>query len=244
MPRFNIRYNPFNGAEISITDETIDASAIDQLIQQLSQQSIDLIWFTLPIQHAYAVPILTDAGFVFHLCQEDKITLIRRLKANSLAPFAPTHTLGVGGVVQHQDGRVLLVRDRMMNGKGFKIPGGYVDLGENIEAAVKREVFEETGIEAQFHSVVGVVSKHPHQFNKSNQYFVCSLTANTTEINVIDTHEIELAAWLSPEDFIADEDSSRFHRHLVASLIGKNGLSKSDFKFDSQSPAQWEMLLA
>lgn len=244
MPRFNIRYNPFNGAEITITDETIDASAIDQLIRQLSQQSIDLIWVTLPIQQAYAVPILTDAGFVFHLCQADQITLIRRLKTDCLAPFAPTHTLGVGGFVQREDGCVLLVRDRMMNGKGFKIPGGYVDLGENIETAVRREVFEETGIHTELSSVVGLVSKHPHQFNKSNQYIVCALKPTSNEINIIDTDEIELAQWLEPAAFIADQDSSRFHRHLVEQLIGKAGLSKNGFQFDSQSLAQWEMLLA
>ena len=55
-------------------------------------------------------------------------------------------TVGVGGVVVH-DGRVLLIRRGKEPLRGrWVVPGGTVELGETLEAAVVREVLEETGI--------------------------------------------------------------------------------------------------
>jgi ADP-ribose pyrophosphatase YjhB (NUDIX family) len=54
--------------------------------------------------------------------------------------------LGVGGVVIHE-GRALIVRRASEPLKGeWSIPGGLVELGEKLLDAVKREVFEETGL--------------------------------------------------------------------------------------------------
>ncbi len=54
------------------------------------------------------------------------------------------HRLTVGARVMVVDGdRVLLIRHTYM--PGWQFPGGGVDPGETIEAAARREVFEETG---------------------------------------------------------------------------------------------------
>ncbi len=243
MTTFNIRYNPFNGAEIELTHAQITDQDIANLQTQLQLQGIQLIWITVPIAYSAVVPLLTAHGFVFHLCQEDKLVLIHRLIAGSYAPFSPTHTIGVGGLVQNQQGEVLLVRDNMMNGKGLKLPGGYVDLGETFEHAAVREVFEETGITTEFLSFIGLVSKYPHQFNKANAYLICSLAPTTNIIDIHDCDEIELAVWMQPNDFINDDSNPSFHRHLVKTLLNKQGLVKSDFIFDSKIKASREMFL-
>lgn len=54
----------------------------------------------------------------------------------------------VGGLVLNQDNELLLVRRARNPGKGmWGLPGGFVDRDETAEGALRREVFEETGLE-------------------------------------------------------------------------------------------------
>ena len=56
--------------------------------------------------------------------------------------------VAVAAVVFDPKNRVLLVRRGKDPGKGaWGIPGGAVELGEDLEAALRRELMEETGIE-------------------------------------------------------------------------------------------------
>ena len=55
--------------------------------------------------------------------------------------------LGAAAVVIH-DGRLVLIRRGKAPSAGeWSIPGGAVELGESVEAALRREVREETGLE-------------------------------------------------------------------------------------------------
>jgi ADP-ribose pyrophosphatase YjhB (NUDIX family) len=57
--------------------------------------------------------------------------------------------VGVGGVVIHRD-RALLIRRGSEPLKGeWSIPGGMLELGEDLTAGVRRELKEETGIEVE-----------------------------------------------------------------------------------------------
>jgi 8-oxo-dGTP diphosphatase len=65
-------------------------------------------------------------------------------------------SLGVGGVLWHNN-KVLLVQRKHNPGKGmWTIPGGYVDQGESIGDAVIREIHEETGIKAKPLSIIAL----------------------------------------------------------------------------------------
>ncbi|PFE96112.1 DNA mismatch repair protein MutT [Bacillus thuringiensis] len=56
----------------------------------------------------------------------------------------PLNLAGVAVAVFNEQGQILLQQRR--NGM-WGVPGGFVELGESIEAAGRREVLEETGIE-------------------------------------------------------------------------------------------------
>jgi len=73
--------------------------------------------------------------------------------------FPDRPIVGVGGVVFHDD-RVLLVKRARAPLKGeWSLPGGAVDLGETLQAAVAREILEETGLEVDVGPVVEVLDR-------------------------------------------------------------------------------------
>jgi 8-oxo-dGTP diphosphatase len=62
-------------------------------------------------------------------------------------------------VICDRDGRVLLIRRRNQPFKGaYALPGGFVDVGETVEAACRREVLEEAGVKLSELQLVGVYS--------------------------------------------------------------------------------------
>lgn len=66
----------------------------------------------------------------------------------------------VASVIPVRDDRVALVRRGMNPGRGLWVfPGGYVDAGESVEDAARREVWEETGLQVKLERLVGVYSR-------------------------------------------------------------------------------------
>ena len=73
--------------------------------------------------------------------------------------FPSRPIVGVGAVILDGE-RVLLVRRAHAPLKGeWSLPGGAVELGETLEAAVAREVLEETGLEVDVGPVVEVLDR-------------------------------------------------------------------------------------
>jgi ADP-ribose pyrophosphatase YjhB (NUDIX family) len=71
--------------------------------------------------------------------------------------------LAVGTIIRDERGRVVLVRRAIEPGYGkWVFPGGYVDRGEQLQAAAVREAREETGLEVRLDGLVDIYSYTGH----------------------------------------------------------------------------------
>ena len=68
----------------------------------------------------------------------------------------PRHVLAVTGFVTAADGRILLVRVAQ---RGWEMPGGQVEEGEDLVAALRREIAEESSCMVDVVDLVGVYSR-------------------------------------------------------------------------------------
>lgn len=74
-------------------------------------------------------------------------------------PFPKTPVLTTDCVVVDAKGRVLLIRRGHAPFKGkYALPGGFVDVGETVEDACRRELLEETGVKVKRLELLGVYS--------------------------------------------------------------------------------------
>jgi ADP-ribose pyrophosphatase YjhB (NUDIX family) len=196
------------------------------LQKKAKDEKINLIWLDLTSQQHQHIATALELGFEFHNCEAKRVTLTFSVKSDAYIPVPPSHTIGVGAVVINKKNELLMVRDRIHNNHSiYKLPGGMLEHADRLADGVEREVWEETGIKAKLTKMVSVLNSYPYRFNKSNIYIVFQLEALTTEINVIDTHEIEEAIWMPLEEFFLHEEMSRFQKTLVYSALENEGLT-------------------
>ncbi|ABG30905.1 NAD(+) diphosphatase [Roseobacter denitrificans] len=92
---------------------------------------------------------------------------------------------------------VLVGRSPGWPDKMYSLLAGFVEPGETLEAAVRREVFEEVGVRI---GAVEYLASQPWPFPASLM-FGCAAEALNTELT-IDPLEIEDAMWVSKEDML------------------------------------------
>lgn len=88
-----------------------------------------------------------------------RITLNAIAVYSAVTPKPITPLLTVDCVIFAPDGRVVLIRRANEPFQGsYALPGGFVDVGETVEAACVRETREETGLRATNLRLIGVFS--------------------------------------------------------------------------------------
>jgi len=203
-------------------------TSLQNLLQEAQKDNISLLWLDLTTNQHEHLSFALSLGFKFHNCEATRTTLTYSVQKEAYIPVPPTHTIGVGAVVINKNNEILLVQDRIHTSHSiYKLPGGMLEEAQSLEDGVVREVWEETGIRAKLIKMVSVLNSHPYRFNKSNMYIVFQLEALSSEINIIDTNEIEKAFWMPLEDFYAHKEMSTFQKDLVSSALNHEGLTLS-----------------
>lgn len=68
----------------------------------------------------------------------------------------PTHIVAVDGIIENYENDILLVKHR--DKEIYTIPGGQVEVGENLMDALIREVEEETGVQVEVNKLICISS--------------------------------------------------------------------------------------
>lgn len=88
-------------------------------------------------------------------------------------PRNPYPTVDVIVEIHHGEERGIVLIKRRNEPVGWALPGGFVDYGESLENAARREVEEETGLAVVLEDLLGVYSdpsRDPRQHNLSAVY--------------------------------------------------------------------------
>ena len=79
--------------------------------------------------------------------------------------LGPDMNVSVNGVLFMNDGSILLLQNKdEEDEKSWDLPGGHMRDGETKESTLKREVFEETGLQITIEGVIHLNLKNKHFF--------------------------------------------------------------------------------
>jgi len=115
-------------------------------------------------------------------------------------PDAPV--VAVGAVVV-RDGRVLLVQRGQEPSEGlWTFPGGVLELGETLEEAAAREVWEECGLRIQPRKVFVVVDRilHDPMGRVEYHYVIVDMLADYVDGEPKPASDIRQAGWFTAEE--------------------------------------------
>ena len=114
-------------------------------------------------------------------------------------PVQPSHPQLAVSASIFRDGKVLLVRRARSPAKGFySLPGGRVEFGETLHAALQREVDEETGLKIEIAELAGWREVVPGT-NGGGHYLIMSFAARWTSGEPVLNHELDDFRWLDPD---------------------------------------------
>jgi 8-oxo-dGTP diphosphatase len=111
----------------------------------------------------------------------------------------PTHPQLAVSAAIFRDDKILLVRRARFPAKGFySLPGGRVEFGETLHAALHREVGEETALKVEIVGLAGWREVVP-EATGGGHYLIMSFAARWSSGEVILNGELDDYKWLAPD---------------------------------------------
>lgn len=122
------------------------------------------------------------------------------------------------GALVIDNGRALLIRRGKQPLKGeWSVPGGAVEVGETLAAAVKRELREETGLEAEVGEVIGVFDRiYPDADGRTEYHYVLvDFLCHRSGGDAKPAGDVDAAEWFSRAQVEALEPIQPFLKALI-----------------------------
>ena len=127
----------------------------------------------------------------------------------------------VSAIIFNPDGKILLCKSHKWKNK-YVIPGGYIEFGEKMEEALKREIFEETGLDIYDIELISLKeSIGDDKFHEDKHFifidYVCKTDSNKVTLN----DEAEEYVWVDIEK-IDNYDLGGFTKELLMKFKNKD----------------------
>ena len=115
------------------------------------------------------------------------------------SPVQPSHPQLAVSAAIFRDDRLLLVRRARSPAKGlYSLPGGRVEFGETLHAALHREVDEETGLRIEILELAGWREVLPTA-DGGGHYLIMSFAARWRTGEPVLNDELDDFRWLAPD---------------------------------------------
>jgi 8-oxo-dGTP diphosphatase len=115
------------------------------------------------------------------------------------SPHPPSHPQLAVSAAIFRDGKILLVRRARSPAKGFySLPGGRVEFGETLHAALHREVDEETALKIEIVGLAGWREVVPGSTG-GGHYLIMSFAARWSCGEPVLNDELDDFKWLAPD---------------------------------------------
>jgi 8-oxo-dGTP pyrophosphatase MutT (NUDIX family) len=225
--------NPFRGVIIDNTalpdDTEVFRSHLRESLDAWKAEGYRVAWLEAHLARAALIPVAVDAGFTFHHSGGGYVMMTCRMEKGAFVPEYASHYIGAGGVVINERRELLVVHEagrRPPGKRSYKLPGGALLAGEDLEEGVVREVLEETGVATRFEAVVCLRNLHDYRYGKSDIYFVCRLSPLTHEITM-QADEIEDCLWMPLDEYMSADNVSDFNKVIVRAALETPGLVRT-----------------
>ena len=119
-----------------------------------------------------------------------------RLRLKIIRATQKKFTASVAVIITNPDGKVLLLEHILRPGSGWGIPGGFIEHGEQPEAAARREMREETGIALENLRMLRARTLHRH--------IEFLFRAESSEAGAVKSREIRSLGWFDPDAMPAE----------------------------------------
>ena len=120
----------------------------------------------------------------------------------------------VGAVIFNKENKILLCKSHKWNNQ-YVIPGGHIELGEQMEKALKREIYEETGLEIYDIKLIAIKeSIYNKSFHEDKHFIFIDYVCKTKIDEVTLNDEAEEYIWIDIND-VFNYDLGGFTRELL-----------------------------